>query len=134
MVKYLRLAKLFEEIFLSEFTWIKPVLSFYRENNQQPETEAFVVIKAKELTVLESKNGSFEGKIVDFFSLMGDVDQVDPVGKYVVCWFDDSVEDFHAGFRRLSGVTFPINLSFTVDHRNKRTYNTVFQAKHARLK
>jgi len=119
---------------LSEFTWIKPVLSFYRENNQQPETEAFVVIKAKELTVLVSKNGSFEGKIVDFFSLMGDVDQVDPVGKYVVCWFDDSVEDFHAGFRRLSGVTFPINLSFTVDHRNKRTYNTVFQAKHARLK
>lgn len=129
------MAKLSEENFLSsEFTWIKPVLTLYRENNQQPETEAFVVIKAKKLIVMESVNGSFEGKIVDFFSLMGNVDQVDTVGKYVVCWFDDSIEDFHAGFRRLSGVTFPNELNFTVNHRNKRTYNTVFQAKYAKLK
>ena len=35
-------------MFLSEFIWNKPVLSFYRENNEQPEREAFAVIKAKE--------------------------------------------------------------------------------------
>jgi len=119
---------------LSELTWIKPVLSLYRENNQQPETEAFAVIKTKKLIVLESMNGGFSGNISDFFSLMGNVDQINTDNKYVVCWFDDSVEDFRAGFRRLSGVTFPDKLSFTVDHRNKRTYNTVFQAKHAKLR
>jgi len=47
-----------------------------------------------------------------FLFFDGDVDQVDPVGKYVVCWFDDSVEDFHAGFRRLSGVHFPYQFEF----------------------
>ena len=58
---------------------------------------------------------------------MGDVDQVQQCSKYVVCWFDDSIEDFYAGFRRLSGVTFPAGVNFTVDKRNKRTYNTVFK-------
>ena len=91
---------------MSEFIWNKPVLSFYRENNEQPEREAFAVIKAKKLTVSNEKGG-FKGKIEDFFCLMGDVDQVQSDKKYVVCWFDDSVEDFYAAFRRLSGVTFP---------------------------
>jgi len=120
---------------LSEFVWNKPVLSIYRENNNQPETEAFAVIKAKKLVVvLASEKGGFNGKIEDFFCLMGDVDQVQSTKKYVVCWFDDSVEDFYAAFRRLSAVTFPSGISFTVDKRNKRTYNTVLQAKHAKLK
>jgi hypothetical protein len=65
---------------------------------------------------------------------MGDIDQVNEANKYVVCWFDDLVEDFFAGFRRLSSVTFPTGVSFTVDKRDKRTYNSVFQAKHAKLK
>jgi hypothetical protein len=119
---------------LVELTWNKPVISLYVENNQQPETEAFAVIKVSKLIVSESRNGEFEGKIADFFSLMGDIDQINPEKKYVVCWFDDSVADFHTGFRRLSGVTFPAKLDFTVDKRNKRTYNTVFQAKHAKLR
>ncbi len=119
---------------MSEFLWNKPVLSFYRENNEQPETEAFAVIKAKKLTVSASEKGGFGCNLADFFCLMGDIDQVKPDQKYVVCWFDDSVEDFYAGFRRLSGVTFPDKLIFVVDKRNKRTYNAIFQAKHARLK
>ena len=114
--------------------WNKPVLSLYRENNEQPETEAFVVVKTKKLIVTESPKGGFKGNIKDFFCLMGDIDQVSPDKKYVVCWFDDSVKDFYAGFRRLSGVTFPAGVNFTIDKRNKRTYNAVLEAKHAKLK
>ena len=119
---------------MSEFVWNKPVLSLYKENNEQPETEAFAVVKAKKLIVSESEKGGFNCKIEDFFCLMGDVDQVQPANKYVVCWFDDSVDDFYAAFRRLSGVTFPTGVSYTVDKRNKRTYNSVLQAKHAKLR
>ena len=121
-------------MFLSEFVWNKPVLSLYRENNEQPEREAFAVIKVKKLTVSKSENGDYKGNIADFFCLMGDLDQVGGVSKYVVCWFDDSIEDFYDGFRRLSGVTFPNGVSFTVDKRDKRTYNAAFEAKHAKLK
>jgi hypothetical protein len=119
---------------LSEFIWNKPVLSLYRENNEQPESEAFAVIKAKKLAVSAAENGGFNCNIADFFCLMGDVDQIQPDMKYVICWFDDSVEDFYAGFRRLSGVTFPAKVSFTIDKRNKRTYNTLLEAKHAKIK
>jgi len=119
---------------LSELVWNKPVLSFYLENNEQPETEAFAIIKTKKLTVSASENGVFNGEIQNFFCLMGDIDQVQSSSKYVICWFDDSIEDFFAGFRRLSSVTFPNGVSFTVDKRDKRTYNSVFQAKHAKLK
>jgi len=119
---------------LSEFIWHKPVLSLYKENNEQPEREAFAVIKAKKLTVFKSENGEFKGNLTDFFCLMGDVDQISSVGKYVVCWFDDLIEDFYAGFRRLSSVTFPNGVSFIVDKRDKRTYNTLLEAKHAKLK
>jgi len=106
----------------------------YRENNEQPESEAFAVIKAKKLSVSKSESGGFKGNVAGFFCLMGDVDQVDRASKYVLCWFDDSVEDFYAGFRRLSGVTFPNGVSFTVYKKDKRTYNAVLQAKHAKLK
>jgi hypothetical protein len=119
---------------LSEFVWHKPVLSLYRENNEQPETEAFAVIKAKKLIVSEDEKLEFKGKIEDFFCLMGDVDAVSSANRYVLCWFDDSVEDFYAAFRRLSGVTFSNSVSYTMDKRNKRTYNAVFQAKNAKLK
>jgi hypothetical protein len=114
------------------FDWRKPVLSIYKENNEQPEREAFAVVKAQKLTI--SEKAGFEAKVDDFFCLMGDVDQIQVGKKYVICWFDDSVEDFYSGFRRLSGVTFPEGVTFTVDKRNKRTYNAVLQAKHAKLK
>jgi hypothetical protein len=118
---------------LSEFNWRKPVLSLYRENNEQPEREAFAVIKAQKLIVKEKDEG-FDAKIEDFFCLMGDVDEIQPGKRYVVCWFDDSVEDFRAGFRRLAGVTFPSGVSFTVDKKDKRSYNAALHAKYAKLK
>jgi hypothetical protein len=119
---------------LSEFIWNKPVLSLYRENNSQPETEAFAVIKAKKITVSESEKAGFNVNIESFFCLMGDIDQIQPANKYVICWFDDKVDDFYEAFRRLSGVTFPAGVSYTMDKRNKRTYNALFQAKHGKLK
>jgi hypothetical protein len=119
---------------LSEFVWKKPVLSIYRENNEHPETEAFAVIKVRKLIVSMSENSGFNGRIEDFFCLMGDVDQIQPKNKYVVCWFDDAVDDFHEAFRRLSGVTFESGVNCSTDKRNKRTYNAVLQAKHGKLK
>jgi hypothetical protein len=119
---------------LSEFFWNKPTLSFYRENNEQPETEAFAVIKAKKLTVKQLLEGGFNGTIKDFFCLMGDVDQIQPANKYVVCWFDDEVDDFYEAFRRLTGVSFDSGVKYELDKRNKRTYNAVFQAKHGKLR
>jgi hypothetical protein len=119
---------------LSEFIWNKPVLSLYKENNEQPETEAFAVIKAKKFTVSESEKGGFNCNLENFFCLMGDVDQIQSANRYVVCWFDDEVDDFYDAFRRLSGVTFPTGVSYVLDKRNKRTYNTVFQAKHGKLR
>jgi len=119
---------------LSEFLWNKPVLSIYRENNEQPETEAFAVIKAKKLAVKQLAEGGFNGSINDFFCLMGDVDQIQPTNKYVVCWFDDEVDDFYVAFRRLTVVTFSSGVSYELDQRNKRTYNALFQAKHGKLK
>lgn len=121
-------------IVLVEFIWDKPVLSLYRENNERPETEAFAVVKAKKFTVSENETGTLNGNINDFFCLMGDVDQIVSANKYVVCWFDDEVDDFYEAFRRLSGVTFPSGVSYVMDKRNKRTYNTVFQAKHGKLR
>ena len=117
-----------------QIVWKKPVLSLYRENNEQPETEAFAVIKAQKLTVTLLEKEGFSGAINDFFCLVGDVDSVKSGGRYVVCWFDDAVEDFYEGFRRLSGVTFPAGMSYSMDKRSKRTYNTAFKAKHAKLK
>jgi len=119
---------------LSEFVWEKPVLSLYRENNEQPETEAFAVIKTKKLSVTQLAEGGFNCSIKDFFSLMGDIDQVKAENRYVVCWFDDKVADFYEAFRRLSGVTFPSGVSYELDRRNKRTYNAEFQAKHGKLR
>ena len=63
---------------MSEFLWNKPVLSLYRENNEQPESEAFAVIKAKKLTVSAAENGGFGCTFADFFCLMGDIDQIKP--------------------------------------------------------
>lgn len=97
--------------------------------------------KPKHLQSLKLESWSFQRqKIVDLtgelkiFCLMGDVDQVQSKNKYVICWFDDAVDDFYEAFRRLSGVTFPSGVSCSMDKRNKRTYNAVFQAKHGKLK
>ena len=96
------------------------------------------MIQAQRLTILrkddENKlNCNLEG----FFPLMGDIDCVSTkegkADNYVLCWFDDSEEDFGKAFRRLTGVTFPEGITFVTDQRGKRTYNAVFVATHGKL-
>jgi len=120
---------------LKVLEWKKPTIVFYHEKVSKPETEPFAVIKAKRITV-ETEDKELKGKINDFFTLMGDVDYVSsPEGKsekYVLCWFDDSEDDFNKSSRKLTGVTFPSGLSFTTSEQ-KRTYNASFQARYGKL-
>ena len=77
--------------------WKKPTVTFYHERLDKPETEPFAVIKARKI-VVESEDDGFKGNIVDFFALMGDVDQISSFSakgqRYVLCWFDDAEDDF----------------------------------------
>lgn len=113
----------------------KPVIVFYRERQSQPERKAFAVVKAKELTISkDDEHGKIAGKISDFFPLMGDIDYVSSEAgisdRYVLCWFDDDVDDISEAWRRLSGVTFVSGLSLVTDMKGKRTYNAEFRAEH----
>jgi len=113
----------------------KPTICFFRERLDKPETEPFAVIKAQKI-ILEATAKGFKGNIVDFFALMGDIDYVSSAdGKkdsYVLCWFDDSIDDFSKAFRKLTGVTFPSGLTCETRER-KRTYNVSFEAKHGKM-
>ena len=81
-----------------ELKWENPVLIFYRERFEKPERKAFTVVKSKKLMIRKTKDDKYSGEIVDFFPLMGDLDYMSTEeGKkdtYVVCWFDDEIEDF----------------------------------------
>ena len=116
--------------------WNKPAVVLYRERVDKPEREPFAVIKARKITVRTNQEGGFNGSLTDFFTLMGDIDYISsPKGRrdqYVLCWFDDSEDDFSKSFRRLKGVTFPSGLSYTETDR-KRTYNASFQAEQGKF-
>ena len=115
-----------------DFVWNKPVLTFYRERIPM-EKEPFAVVKALKLEVNRSEKEGYMGKIDSFFPLMGNLDCLSSVeGKadhYVICWFDDKVENLNESFRRLSGVSFPSDVPYLVDEKGKRTYNARFKAK-----
>ncbi len=118
--------------------WDKPVIVFYRERVDEPEREAFLVVKARKLMVLTDRQPeSISGSIKDFFPLMGDIDYFSSEkgisDQYVLCWFDDKEEDFSKAWRRLTGVTFPNGTSFVVDMMKKKTYNADFKAKEGKL-
>lgn len=119
-----------------DFVWNKPVLTFYRERIPR-EKEPFAVAKALKLIISKSEKGDYWGTINSFFPLMGNLDCLSSVeGKqdyYVICWFDDKVEDLNQSFRRLAGVTFSSEVPYAVDERGKRTYNARFKAKHGKL-
>jgi hypothetical protein len=118
------------------FVWNKPVLTFYRERIPI-EKEPFAVVKALKLEVNKSEKEGYKGTINSFFPLMGNLDCLSSVeGKqdhYVICWFDDKVEDLNESFRRLAGVKFPLNVPYVVDERGKRTYQAKFRAMHGKL-
>ena len=119
-----------------DFVWNKPVLTFYRERIPM-EKEPFAVVKALKLEVNRSEKEGYMGKIDSFFPLMGNLDCLSSVeGKqdhYVICWFDDKVENLNESFRRLSGVSFPSDVPYLVDEKGKRTYNARFKAKIGKL-
>ena len=116
--------------------WNKPAIAFYLERLDKPEREPFAVIKARKIIVRSNQEGGFDGSLTDFFTLMGDIDHISSAegrrDHYVLCWFDDSEDDFSKSFRRLNGVTFPSGLSYR-ETEGKRTYNASFQAKQGRF-
>jgi hypothetical protein len=119
-----------------DFVWNKPVLTFYRERIPR-EKEPFAVAKAMKLVVSKSEKEDYQGTIDSFFPLMGNLDCLSSVeGKqdhYVICWFDDKVEDLNESFRRLTGVTFSSDVTYVVDERGNRTYNAEFESKYGKL-
>ena len=119
-----------------DFVWEKPVLTFYRERMPM-EKEPFAVVKAVKLGVSKSEKGGYWGSVHGFFPLMGNVDCLSSVeGKddaYVLCWFDDKIEDLKEAYRRLTGVTFPSGVTYVVDESGKRTYVGTFEAKYGKL-
>jgi hypothetical protein len=121
---------------LANLVWNKPVLTLYRER-RPPEREPLAVIQAKKLAVNSLEKKTLEGNIEDFFVLMGNFDYVSFKGgetdRYVICWFDEKVDDFIQAARRISGVTFPPGMSFKADESGKRTYNTTFTAEFGKL-
>lgn len=127
-----------EEFVLSEMVWKKAVVTLYRERYPKMETEPFAVIKTKAVTINVDENEHVSGNLEDFFALMGDVDYISSLqgstDKYVLCWFDDAEEDTAKDLRRLTGVTFPKKVSYTLTESGKRTYNANFKATRAKLK
>jgi len=120
-------------------SWRKPVVTLYRERFEKPEREAFAVVQAQKLIVgKKAQSSKFDCNLKDFFPLMGNIDFLSTdegkANSYILCWFDDGIEDFANAFRRLSGVVFPEGVSFETDEKGKKTYNAFFVAEHAKLK
>ena len=121
-----------------QFVWDKPVLTFYRERLGKPEREAFVAVKARKLVVSKKEEDTkFKCALHDFFPIMGEVDYVSTkegkADKYVLCWFDDTEDDFGKAFRRLTGVTFPDEIKCVTNEKGKISCNADFEAKHGKL-
>ncbi len=125
---------------MSESAWNKPVLCIFKERDgENYEVDPFVVVKAKKVTIGPGKDAKYEGRMIDFFTLMGDMDYVSTpqgaVDHYVMCWFDDTEPDMTKDLRRLRGVTFDGKVDCAVNEKTcKRTYNATFKAEHAKLK
>jgi hypothetical protein len=123
---------------MPELEWNKPVISIFRER-QTPESEPFAVIRARKMVVNQNGDKDFSGQIVDFYSLMGDVDYLTSsegkTDRYVLCWFDDSEPDMTKDFRKLRGVEFGGALECSINEANhKRSYNAKFSAMQGKLK
>lgn len=121
-----------------DFVWEKPVITFYKERLGKPERKAFAVVKARRLVVSrKEKDAKLSGSLEDFFPLMGEIDCISTkegkADRYVLCWFDDSENDFGRAFRRLTGATFPEGIKHVTDEKGKRRYNTSIKAENGKL-
>ena len=123
---------------LSELVWNKPVICIFKERDDNPEIDPFVVVKARKISLSRKDDGKVEGNLQDFFTLMGDADYLSSAkgaaDHYVMCWFDDSEPDTTRDLRRLRGVSFKGKVTFALNESGKRTYNAAFKAEHAKLK
>ena len=123
---------------MSEFVWNKPVVCIFKERDINPEIDPFVVVKAKKIAISRSENAEAVGKLIDFFTLMGDADYLmsteGAADRYVMCWFDDTEPDMTKDLRRLRGVTLKGKVTCALNPAGKRTYNAAFKAEHAKLK
>ncbi|MGA3111649.1 MAG: hypothetical protein ABSE15_06395 [Candidatus Bathyarchaeia archaeon] len=123
---------------MSELTWKKPVVCIFKERDDNPEIDPFVVVKARKIAVSRMNSGQIEGNLQDFFTLMGDADYLSTAegaaDHYVMCWFDDTESDMNRDLRRLRGVSFKGTVTFVLNEGGKRTYNAAFKAEHAKLK
>jgi hypothetical protein len=119
------------------YIWKKPVLTFYREK-YPPEREPFAVAKSIKLEISKTQENKLTGTIDAFFPLMGNLDCLSSVEglteKYVLCWFDDTVDDINSAFRRVTGVTFSSQVSYVLDEKGKKTYFANFEALSGKLK
>jgi hypothetical protein len=118
--------------------WKKPAIMFYKERFGKPEREPFAVVKARKLIIsIKEKDAKLSCIIEDFFPLMGNIDYLSTkegkADRYVICWFDDNIDDFGKAFRRLTGATFPEGIKFITDRKGKKTYNVSFQAERGKL-
>jgi len=123
---------------LSELVWKKPVICIFKQRDANPEIDPFVVVKAKEISISQSKTSKLSGSIKDFFTLMGDADYLSTkegsADHFIMCWFDDTEPDMTKDLRRLRGVTFSSKVTFVLNEGGKRTYNAKFEAEHGKLK
>ena len=123
---------------MPELVWNKPVVCIFKEREVDHEIDPFVVVKARKIVVSAMDKGGVMGRLVDFFTLMGDADYLSSakgaVDHYVMCWFDDSEPDMTRDLRRLRGVTLEGKVTFALNEGGKRTYNAAFKAEHAKLK
>ncbi|MEJ2272486.1 MAG: hypothetical protein P8X91_08440 [Candidatus Bathyarchaeota archaeon] len=122
-----------------QFVCEKPVLTFYKERFGKPETEPFVAVKARKIIITKTeKIGDLDCVLENFFPIMGCLDYItSKEGKsdsYVLCWFDDSEDNFNTAFRRMTGVTFNEGIECTTDEKGKITCNCRFKAKNGKLK
>lgn len=97
-----------------------------------------MAVKARSLVASkDEKDTKISCNLEDFFPIMGTVDVLLTAdGKsdsYVLCWFDDNIDDFGKAFRRLTGVTFPKGIKCETNEKNKLTCNAKFEAKHGKL-
>ncbi|MEJ2241840.1 MAG: hypothetical protein P8Y18_06835 [Candidatus Bathyarchaeota archaeon] len=121
------------------FVFEKPVLTFYKERFGKLEREPFVAVKARKIIISKNETDTdFNCVLEDFFPIMGYLDYIESnEGKndsYVLCWFDDSQDDFNLAFRRLTGVKFNEGIKCTTNEKSKVTCNCSFIAKHGKLK
>ena len=120
------------------FVWEKPVITVYKERFGKPEREAFVALKARKLVVSrKEEDAKFSCSLTDFFPIMGELDYVSTkegkADRYVLCWFDDKVDDFGKAFRRLTGVTFHDGIKCATNEKGKISCDADFEAKHGKL-